>query len=102
MPNDHGTPHLCTLLRPEQMRPLPNPSVRDKLWRIVWLLGWALFYRLVPTPFHGLRCGILRLFGARIAAGALPYPSARIWAPWNLEMKSNSCIGSGVWCYNVD
>jgi putative colanic acid biosynthesis acetyltransferase WcaF len=44
---------------------------------------------------------LLRLFGAQIAPDALPYPSAKIYAPWNLVMESNSCIADGVDCYNV-
>jgi len=28
--------------------------------------------------------------------------SARIWAPWNLEMGSYSCLGPQVDCYSVD
>ena len=31
-----------------------------------------------------------------------PYPSVKIWAPWNLEMGDHSCLASGVDCYCVD
>lgn len=31
-----------------------------------------------------------------------PYPSARIWAPWNLEMGDQACLSEGVDCYCVD
>ena len=34
--------------------------------------------------------------------GAAIYPSARVWAPWNLEMAPGSGLGDGVECYNVD
>ncbi len=34
--------------------------------------------------------------------GAHPYPSCRIWAPWNLEMREHSCLGDRVDCYSVD
>jgi putative colanic acid biosynthesis acetyltransferase WcaF len=44
---------------------------------------------------------ILRLFGARIAAGVHPYPSAKIWAPWNLTMEVSSCLSDHVDCYSV-
>jgi putative colanic acid biosynthesis acetyltransferase WcaF len=33
---------------------------------------------------------------------AAVYPSARIWAPWNLEMGARSALGDDVECYNVD
>jgi putative colanic acid biosynthesis acetyltransferase WcaF len=44
---------------------------------------------------------ILRLFGARIAAGVHPYPAAKIWAPWNLTMGVGSCLSDHVDCYSV-
>jgi putative colanic acid biosynthesis acetyltransferase WcaF len=55
-----------------------------------------------PKVFHGWRRFLLRLFGARIGKGAHPYPSAKIWAPWNLEMGDHSCLGQNVDCYCVD
>jgi putative colanic acid biosynthesis acetyltransferase WcaF len=45
---------------------------------------------------------LLRVFGAKIARGAHPYSSARIWAPWNLTMGEGSCLGDHVDCYSVD
>ena len=44
---------------------------------------------------------LLAAFGARIGAGAHPYPGANIWAPWNLEMAPRACLANGVTCYNV-
>lgn len=44
---------------------------------------------------------ILCLFGATIGPGARAYPTAKIWAPWNLIMEENSCLGPDVECYNV-
>jgi len=44
----------------------------------------------------------LRIFGARVHATASVYPSARIWAPWNLDMGPRSALGDFVDCYNVD
>jgi putative colanic acid biosynthesis acetyltransferase WcaF len=42
------------------------------------------------------------LFGAKIARDAYAHPSVKIWAPWNLEMGSLSCLGPHVDCYCVD
>jgi len=50
---------------------------------------------------HGLRCALLRCFGAQIDRPAHVYPTAVIWAPWNLEMAEGSCLGPGVTCYSV-
>ena len=45
---------------------------------------------------------VLRMFGARIEGPVYPYPTARIWAPWNLEMRAGSCLAGEVDCYNVE
>jgi len=63
---------------------------------------WCLFYRPTPRSFHHWRCLLLRLFGARLGKAVHPYPSARIWAPWNLEMDDHSCLSEWVDCYCVD
>jgi putative colanic acid biosynthesis acetyltransferase WcaF len=78
-----------------------GPSRIDKLRRGVWTAAWLLLYRPSPVLFHAWRCGLLRLFGAKVGRGARPYPSARIWAPWNLTMGDFSCLASEVDCYNV-
>ncbi|MDE1466902.1 putative colanic acid biosynthesis acetyltransferase [Aurantiacibacter sp. D1-12] len=44
---------------------------------------------------------LLRLFGATVENGAKPYPSATIWAPWNLTMRQGSILGDAVDCYSV-
>jgi putative colanic acid biosynthesis acetyltransferase WcaF len=82
---DHANPH-----------PLPN-----RIMRVVWRVVWLLAFRPSPRSFHGWRRLLLRLFGAHIGAGAHPYPSARIWAPWNLTMGPHSCLGPDVDCYCV-
>jgi putative colanic acid biosynthesis acetyltransferase WcaF len=84
--------------------PLKPNSVRsgNRIARAAWTLVWAFLYRPSPVPLHGWRRALLRLFGARIGAGAHPYPSARIWAPWNLTMGAHSCLGAFVDCYSVD
>ena len=41
------------------------------------------------------------MFGAKIGHGVHPYPSVKIWAPWNLEMGDYSCLGDNVYCYCV-
>lgn len=73
----------------------------DRLRRALWHLAWATLYRWSPTPLHGWRRTVLRAFGARIAAGAHPYPRVRIWAPWNLRMDAHSCLANDVDCYCV-
>jgi putative colanic acid biosynthesis acetyltransferase WcaF len=51
---------------------------------------------------HAWRCLILRGFGARVGERVAIYPSARIWAPWNLSVDAGATIGGGAAIYNVD
>ena len=77
-------------------------SLANKLARAVWTIAWLLLFRPTPRAFHAWRCLLLRAFGARLGKGVHPYPSARVWAPWNLEMGDHSCISENVDCYCVD
>lgn len=77
-------------------------STANKLTRALWGVVWLLLFRPSPVPLHGWRRMLLRVFGAKIGKRALPYPSARIWAPWNLTMEDDSCLSHQVDCYCVD
>ena len=74
----------------------------NKLARAVWQVVYWLVFRLTPVPLHAWRAVVLRLFGASIGKNVRIYPSAKIWAPWNLAMADESCIGPDVDCYCVD
>jgi len=76
-------------------------SRRNRLGRVAWGIVWLLLYRPSPKPFHFWRRSLLRLFGAKVGKGAHPHPSARIWAPWNLQLEEYSCLAWGVDCYCV-
>lgn len=71
------------------------------LLRGLWEVTWVALYRPSPRVFHAWRRMLLRLFGAHIERGARPHPRTRIWAPWNLEMGADSCLGDDVDCYTV-
>ncbi len=77
-------------------------SLRNIIGRLLWGIVWLLLYRPSPKICHGWRRFLLRFFGAKVGKGACPHPSARIWAPWNLEMGEYSCLSFGVDCYCVD
>jgi putative colanic acid biosynthesis acetyltransferase WcaF len=76
-------------------------SFRNKAGRVLWTIIWAALYRPSPKVMHGWRRFLLRAFGATIGHKAHPYPSAKIWAPWNLEMGDHSCLSHDVDCYCV-
>ncbi len=77
-------------------------SLGSKVARTIWQVVWLLLYRPTPRLCHAWRCLLLRIFGAKIGRGVHTYPSAHIWAPWNLEMADHSCLGEHVDCYSVD
>jgi len=61
---------------------------------------WLLFCSWTPSPLHGWRVFILRMFGAKIGGSNFIYPSCKIWAPWLLETDDVATIGPGVEIYN--
>jgi putative colanic acid biosynthesis acetyltransferase WcaF len=74
----------------------------NRFGRILWGVVWLLLYRPTPKIMHSWRCFLLKLFGAKLGRKVHPYPSVKIWAPWNLEMGDHSCLASGADCYCVD
>lgn len=84
-----------------QKFPSPHPYW-NRIGRVLWAFTWLVLFRPSPRPFHTWRRWLLQLFGAQISKEAHPYPSARIWAPWNLIMEEGSCLGDHVDCYSVD
>ena len=78
-------------------------SKKNKLARILWKITYLLLFR--PTPdfiLNKYRIFILKLFGAKIGADSVVYPSAKIWAPWNLEVGEVTCIGPHTDIYSMD
>lgn len=84
-----------------KLPPLSPPSFGHKLKRMIWSVVWLTLYRPSPAILHGWRCFLLRCFGAQIHKGAHPYPSAKVWAPWNLTMMEDACLGPESECYNA-
>jgi putative colanic acid biosynthesis acetyltransferase WcaF len=76
-------------------------SLANKATRLIWGIAWLLLFRPSPRTFHVWRRSLLRLFGAKIGRRVRIYPSAHVWAPWNLEMGHFSCLGPQVDCYCV-
>ncbi len=77
-------------------------SYCNRIGRVLWAVVWVTLYRPSPLPFFCWRRLLLRCFGACIGTKANPYPSCRIWAPWNLTMGAYSCMANDVDCYSVD
>lgn len=84
-------------------RACPSPhGWRNKAGRVLWGVVRVVLFRPTPRFMDGWRRFLLRCFGARIGKGARILSSARVWAPWNLEMGEFACLGEAVDCYCVD
>lgn len=85
-----------------QYRYVNSLSLRNRLGRLLWEVIWSLFFR--PSPrwiLNSWRRCLLRAFGARVGKGCRIDPSARIWAPWNLEIGDYVAVAEGVDIYCV-
>lgn len=79
----------------------PTFSLGNRLRRLAWTVAWALLARWTPPGAHRWRVALLRSFGARVSWRAYVYPSARIWAPWNLRIDDEGTLARRVDCYNI-
>lgn len=75
-------------------------SRRNRLARVVWQLAYTLLFRISPRPLFAWRAMLLRLFGARIGPGSRIYPTAKVWAPWNLVCEDCCTLGADCEIYN--
>lgn len=79
----------------------PSTSLGSRLGRVGWGIAYHLLFRFSPRPLHAWRCALLRLFGATLGPNCHVYPSARIWAPWNLRCDEAACIADSAEVYNA-
>ena len=78
-------------------------SKKNQFLRLLWSIVWSICARPFPRSNGNLwKIFLLKLFGAKISDTAVIYSTARIYAPWNLEMGDYSCLAPDVDCYNVD
>jgi putative colanic acid biosynthesis acetyltransferase WcaF len=80
----------------------PSFTLGHRLRRLAWNIVYALFFRCSPRPLHFWRAFLLRVFGARLGQGCHVYPSAKVWAPWNLEFGNYVGVADGVTLYSMN
>lgn len=73
----------------------------NRLYRLGWNVTWLLLAAWTPPALRGWRRFLLRCFGAKIAATANVYGSARIWSPANLVMFDHAAIGPRATIYSM-
>ncbi|MEM7794479.1 MAG: hormogonium polysaccharide biosynthesis acetyltransferase HpsU [Cyanobacteria bacterium P01_C01_bin.118] len=95
---DFGAPSLVDLSRYYQ----PGFEIgRPKWYVLLWWLVQAILFPLTLHNAHGPRCGLLRLFGAKIGKEVVIRPSARFTYPWKIEIGDHSWVGEDVIFYSL-
>nr|WP_321290256.1 hypothetical protein [uncultured Sunxiuqinia sp.] len=87
-------------LKIDQNRKDRKYPLNEQLLRVLWIFGKIIF-RLTPRPLFGLRCSILRLYGAKIGKHVNIYSSTQIYFPWKLTIGDWSAIGEQAFIYNL-
>ena len=77
-------------------------SLNEKLRMAFWWLVESLFFKPSFHKMNGMRCLLLRCFGAHVGENTFIHSKAKIWFPWNLKIGSNSGIGFDALIYNLD
>lgn len=72
-------------------------SIKVRLWQVTWtlLVSW------LPKIFSKWHLFLLKLFGAKIVGNPFIAPSARIYAPWLLEVHHKACLGDRCEIYDL-
>jgi putative colanic acid biosynthesis acetyltransferase WcaF len=71
-------------------------------WKaVLWFVVNALFVNSYLPISSGMRCGVLRLFGAKIGRGVMVKPKVNIKYPWFLRVGNYVWIGEEVWIDNL-
>ncbi len=82
---------------------IDNLTYTSRFNRLIWAIAYLFFFRYTPRLFfYKWRVILLKLFGAKIGLGCKIAPTCKIWAPWNLEMGDDVCLGGDSNIYTVD
>jgi putative colanic acid biosynthesis acetyltransferase WcaF len=72
------------------------------LKRLGWYYVNILFFKSGMIPSSGLKCALLRAFGAKIGIGVNIKPCVNIKYPWRLIVGDYTWIGENSWIDNLD
>jgi putative colanic acid biosynthesis acetyltransferase WcaF len=75
---------------------------RPSWYILLWWFVQAIAFPLTLHPLNGVRCAILRFFGAKIGKGVIIRPTARFTYPWKVTIGDYSWIGDDVVLYSLD
>ena len=73
----------------------------SSLRELVWLTVSLFLFRLCPLKLSGLKCWVLRRFGARVGRGVVIKPQVKITFPWKLTLGDHVWLGEECWLLNL-
>jgi putative colanic acid biosynthesis acetyltransferase WcaF len=75
----------------------PGSIFKRSLWYVV---NW-LFFKQALSLSNGIKCMLLRAFGAKVGKGVIIKPCVNIKYPWFLSIGNHVWIGEEVWIDNL-
>jgi putative colanic acid biosynthesis acetyltransferase WcaF len=71
------------------------------LKELVWVIVSLFLFRLCPLKLSGLKCSVLRWFGASVGRGVVIKPDVKIIFPWKLTLGDHVWLGEECWLLNL-
>ncbi|MCE0497064.1 MAG: putative colanic acid biosynthesis acetyltransferase [Methylacidiphilales bacterium] len=72
-------------------------------WREgLWLVANLLLFQACPMKLSGLKCFVLRRFGAKIGRNVSIKPGVKITFPWKLALGDDVWLGEECWLLNLE
>jgi putative colanic acid biosynthesis acetyltransferase WcaF len=72
-------------------------SMKELVWAVVSLI----LFHLCPLKLSGLKCSVLRTFGAMVGRNVVIKPQVKITFPWKLTLGDHVWLGEECWLLNL-